>query len=444
MPGMDKPAQEIQQQLAVCLAGLANFEQSRQGAADWSLDNMQTMLSWPGGSLPTGLAIQVGGSKGKGSTVLYLEALARAAGLHTGAYLSPHLYQVNERIRLDGQSLSDANLLAALQPILTRAAAEQLQPSYFEVLTAAAMRAFAASAVELCLLEVGLGGRLDATTAVPVDASIITGIELEHTDVLGDSIQAIAAEKAAIMRPGKPAFTAAQGEALQVIQAHARKVGADLQVMGQDFGIRKLQDHKSHWTGTLWDRQGAGQAFHLPQASAFELTALALAFASLRCLLPQIDFPLAPVPRPTLPGRFQEVVCADGQALILDGSHTLASMTHLAAELQRRYSQQLEQQGLTVLYASAQDKHWSAALRPLWPLVDRFLVTELSGVHCADPEEIVSWLRSQGAQAEVVSDVATGKNILLRSPGLRLVTGSFYLMGAFRELAEAGDEAESL
>jgi len=403
---------DFDSRLTTLLSGLQNYERTRPASQEWSLENMERLLAWP--ELPpfAGKAVQIGGSKGKGTTALYLEALARSAGLRVGTYLSPHLHHVTERVRLDAAPVASQVLCEALEPILAWAEAQRVQPTYFEALTAAASLVFARAGVDLAVYEVGLGGRFDATTAISVDAAIVTGIELEHTEVLGNSIAAIAAEKAAILRSGRPALVAAAGDALTVIREAAVRVGAELQVLGEDFGV---------------DPRGGRLA---DGASMFETPALELAAACMQQLFPDSGLCLEPAPRPELPGRFEVLAAADGWPFVLDGAHTAESMGVVAAELRRRWANQ----PVAALVASASGKAWREGLRRLLPVVDSFLVTSIVGTSTEDPHELVAWLREQHASAHLVETAKTGVEQLRSQPAVRLVTGSFYLVAAVRNV----------
>ncbi len=396
--------------LKALLAALPNYERTRPARQEWSLENMRRLLAWPDRAPLVGKAVQIGGSKGKGTTALYLEALASSAGLRVGTYLSPHLHDVTERVRLGGKPVRAGELLQVLEPLLAWAAGQGLHPTYFEALTAAAVAVFARAAVDLAVLEVGLGGRLDATTAIPVDAAILTGVELEHVEILGDTIAAIAAEKAAILRPGRPAFVAATGEALAVFRETAARVGADLRVLGEDFGNDPRTCHLADG------------------ASLFEKPALELAAACMHRLFPEAKLQLHPAPRPELPGRFEVLAAADGWPFVLDGAHTAESMGIVAQELVRRWPDRK----VVALVASARGKAWREGLRRLLSVVDSFLVTGIQGTPGEDPRELVAWLRQQHAPAHLVGTAEAGVDKLRNQPAVRLVTGSFYLVAAVR------------
>lgn len=412
------------------VAGLTNYERTRPNAIRWSLAGMERLLARPGARLPRGRLVQVGGSKGKGTVCAWLEALGEAAGLATGTYLSPHVESVLERVRVRGANIAVDELVVALEPVLAFVRAEAMQATFFEVMTAAAVQIFAERDLALGILEVGLGGRLDATTAVPVQAAILTTVELEHTQLLGDTVEKIAAEKAWIARAGAPLVTAVTGPALEVVRAHAARVGAELLVLGEHFALEAVEAAGPGFHVAVRDAEGRRHEGLLPEATRVAVDAFVLAFVALRRLFPERAFPLRDLPRVRLPGRFEVFAAADGGTLVLDGAHTERSLAALAGELARRWPGRR----FAILFASAIDKRWQAGLRSLLPLADTVLTTRLSDTPCVEPDEIVTWCRSHGAKATSVADPRSGLAELARTGPLRLVTGSFYLVGAVRGL----------
>lgn len=415
-------------QLAPLLDQLVNYERSRPNQALWDLAAMQRLLARPGAAAPPRPAVQIGGSKGKGTAAAMLAMLAGRAGLRAGVYTSPHVDTLLERLRIGSDTITVARLAPILRDLLATAA--DRAPTFFEALTAAAVQWFAEERVDLAIYEVGLGGRLDATTAVPVDASLLTTIELEHTDVLGDTIAAIATEKAAIVRPGGLGFTTATGEALAVVQDHARRVDARLLVHGVDFEARLQRDRGDALLGDIRLPTGGMLPFALRDGALYELPALAMAAACLSTLSPSLVLELRDLPRPQQSCRFELIADDDGATWILDGAHTERSIAAVAAELERRWPGQRPQ----VLFASASGKRWRESLSSMLPVADRFLVTEVTGTSSEDAAVIVAHLCGLGVMAQRVDDVEHGLAALRAHDGLRLVIGSFYLVGAVRRL----------
>lgn len=428
--GEQKSYVDPAERLAPLLQQLVNYERTRPDRRLWDLGTMQRMLARPGALPAPRPAVQVGGSKGKGTTCALLDGLVTASGGVAGCYTSPHVTTLLERIRVGGADVDVAVLERVLRGLL--AAPADRAPTFFEAMTLAAAVHFAERRVDLAIWEVGLGGRFDATTALPVDASIVMTIELEHTEVLGDTIAAIAGEKAPVIRPGGVGFTGTSGDALAVIRAHAAAVGAELFVLGEHFGLRDVQWRADGARGRLWLPDGRELPYFLPDAAAFELPALALAAAAFARVLPRRALRLEPAPRPGLPCRFEIRREPDGEVLVLDGAHTEQSLRAVAAELQRRWPGTAP----AVLFASAAGKRWREGLSALLPLADSFVVTGLVGTTGEDPAAIAAFLAKHGRTSDVAADVAAGLRLLRTRPGPRLVVGSFYLAGRVRELVD--------
>ncbi|MCA8974188.1 MAG: hypothetical protein KDC98_05670, partial [Planctomycetes bacterium] len=247
------------------------------------------------------------------------------------------------------------------------------------------------------------------------------------------TIAAIAGEKAAVVRPGGTGFTAARGVALDVIRAHAERVGARLYALGEDFGPRDPVFGEGGCRFRLQLPNGAERAVQLPDARGFEVPALCLAIAVLDELMPDAPLALEPAPRPRLPGRFEILADRDGAVLVLDGAHTEDSLTAVATELRRRWPGQRP----ALLYATAAGKRWQQGLSVLLQDVDSVVVTGLLGTASEDPAAIARWIASRGVASEAVADAGSGLAALRRRPGPRVVVGSFYLVGQVRGLVMA-------
>lgn len=230
--------------------------------------------------------VVVGGTNGKGSTVAFLDAIARAAGWRVGAYTSPHLLTYNERVRIDGHDADDAELIAGFEAVEAARTAPGFEPialTYFEFGTLAALWLFARSDLDLAVLEVGLGGRLDAVNIVEPDVAVVTTVDLDHRDWLGDTIEAIGAEKVGIARAWKPLILGDDDPPSSVL-GHAYAIGASAVRIGCDFFFERIDD--AHW---CWREIGC--EFELPMpalAAPVQLRNAAVAIAALRAL-PESD-----------------------------------------------------------------------------------------------------------------------------------------------------------
>ena len=277
------------------------------------LDRVAEVFRRLGLGRPGRHVITVGGTNGKGSTVAFIEAMARAAGLAVGAYTSPHLRRYNERIRLHGQDATDAALVAAFERI--EAARGDIALTYFEFGTLAALVLMEAAGLDLAILEVGLGGRLDAVNIVDPDVAVITTVDLDHQDYLGDDREAIGAEKAGILRAGKPCVLGEKDPPSSVLR-HAYAIGA--------FAIRGYSDYLVNDLEDGWRWREPGYQVDLPdpgmEAPAQRANAAA-AIAALRAL--HLDVPdralREGVRDARVPGRLQRLPGAPER--VLDVAH---------------------------------------------------------------------------------------------------------------------------
>ncbi len=293
---------------------------------DMGLERVGEVAKRLGVGKPARHVVTVGGTNGKGSTVAFLEAIARAAGLRTGAYTSPHLLRYNERVRIDGAEAADAALVAAFERI--EAARGDVPLTFFEFGTLAALLLFEAADLDLAILEVGLGGRLDATNIVDPDCAVITTVDLDHQDYLGEDREAIGAEKAGILRAGKPCVLAEKDPPSSVLR-RAYAIGA--------FAIRGHSDYLVDVLGAGWRWREPGYEIELPDpamAAPAQRDNAAAAIAALRALdLPVPDAAIREgVASARAPGRLQ--VLAGEPETVLDVAHNPQGARQLAAWLQ--------------------------------------------------------------------------------------------------------------
>jgi len=291
------------------------LERTREVALRLSLDK------------PAAHVITVGGTNGKGSTVAFIEAIARAGGLKVGSYTSPHLLRYNERVRIDGQDASDSALVRAFEVV--EAARGETPLTYFEFGTLAALWLFQQSALDLVVLEVGLGGRLDAVNLVDADVAVITTVDIDHVDWLGNDRESIGFEKAGIARAWKPLVLGEIDSPSSVLR-HAYAIGANAIRLGSDFFHEPVDN--AHWR--WWD---AGFEVRLPCPSlsgAAQQANAATAIAALRAL--DIELPVTAlaqgVSAAALPGRLQRF-SLQGTPVIVDVGHNPQAARTLSAWL---------------------------------------------------------------------------------------------------------------
>jgi len=433
------------------LEGLINLERSPDlRHARLSLAPVQAMLARIGDPQRGLRVVHVAGSKGKGSTALLCEALLRAAGVSTGTFTSPHLERWTERFRIDGREVPGDALAAAVTAL--RPHADALRegpepPSFFDVTTAAAFRLFAEAGVDVAIVEVGLGGRLDSTNVAEPAVCCITSIELEHTDKLGDTLAAIAGEKAGIAKPGVPLVCGAlPPEALAVAEARARALGCPLAVLGREIRFELLEE------GIEGSRFRFGEdAFEAELALAapgrHQAANAALALACTRRLGRLDDRTLRDAAgrafaRVELPGRVE--IFARAPWIVVDGAHTAASARALAATLRR-----LPRRRSHLVLSVSAGKDLAAICQALAPEADVVTVTRAEAVRSLDPKLVADAVRAAAGRAEV--RVVPNPHLALRAArealgadDLLCAAGSFYLAGiARRVLRERAPESRT-
>ncbi len=369
--------------------------------------------------------ILVGGTNGKGSTCAYLESILREQGYKTGLYTSPHLLRYNERVRIDGVETSDADIVSGLEAVENSRGEVTL--TYFEHGTLGAMWQFIQSGVEVAILEVGLGGRLDATNVFEPAVSVVTSIDLDHQAWLGDTREAIGFEKAGIYRAGKPAVCGVSNPPKSLIR-HARDIGTALLQSGREFSFRR---HESSWEfemdeAVLKDLPlPALPGAHQFQNAASALAALAVLTNQLPVTLASIHQGLANV---RLPGRFQKI--PGTVEVVLDVAHNPESARALAENLRT-----CPAVGKThAVFALLADKDAAGVIAPLKDCFDTWFVGGLSGERGQPAETLAAKLKPY-----VHTDVTTCENPLAAFHAARrhAVDGDrIAVFGSFHTVAE--------
>jgi len=376
------------------LAGwLAYIEQQHPQAIALGLDRVERVRAAMG--LAPGVpVITVAGTNGKGSTCALLEAMLAAAGYRVGLYTSPHLLRYNERVRIAGREAGDAKLAAAFARVEAARTdlAGDTRLTYFEFGTLAAVDLFLRSAVDVLVLEVGMGGRLDAVNVFDADCAIVTSIGLDHMDYLGATREAIGHEKAGIFRAGKPAVVADPVAPASVL-AHARAVGAKLLRFGHEFGYDT--------EGEQWLFRGAaGKSAGLPYPALRGRTQLrnaSAALAALEALSARLPVSIRHVRQglvaAELPGRFQ--LLPGRPALVLDVAHNPQAAEVLAQNL----SDLGPCSGTTAVFGMLRDKDIAGVASALAGHIDRWFVCTLPPPRGAQAAELAQSLRQAGVGA---------------------------------------------
>jgi dihydrofolate synthase/folylpolyglutamate synthase len=371
--------------------------------------------------------ITVAGTNGKGSTCAMLEAIALQAGWRTGVYTSPHLVHFEERCRVHGEIVQPADLVPHFERV--EQAREGVSLTYFEFTTLAILSLLAASRLDLAILEVGLGGRLDAVNIIDADCAVITSIDLDHMEFLGPDRESIGYEKAGILRTGRPAIVSDPMPPQSVID-RAREVGADLWRLGHDFNF---SGDKQQWSWAGRGRRYAGLAYPALRGAnqLVNASGVLAALESLRQRVPvtaqAVRNGLAMV---ELPGRFQIV---PGQpALVLDVAHNPHSVAALAANLDAMGFYPTTH----AVFGAMADKDLAPMLAKLGPLVDRWYFTDLPTARAESAAGLL--VRWQAAESRKDVEGSTWPDplaalraaIAAADPADRIVVfGSFYTVG---------------
>ncbi len=338
--------------------------------------------------------IVVGGTNGKGSVCAMLEAILYAAGYKVGCYTSPHLLHYNERVRVAKQPVSDAELCASFEEI-ERVRGETAL-TYFEFGTLAAMQCFIAHQVEVVILEVGLGGRLDAVNVFDNDCSVVTSVDIDHVDYLGDTREVIGFEKAGIFRANKVAICA-DANVPDALREHAQKIGAELWCIGSEFGCTP---HQGQWD--YRSKVGARNALpHPALRGAFQLNNASAVLAVLDVLQARLPVSMAAVRRGLteveLTGRFQFV--PGKPQLILDVAHN----PHAARSLAQNFANLPPCPHTYAVFAMLKDKDMAGVVELMNPHVDTWLVAGIDAPRGASSAELVQVLAAAKVRGRVIA-----------------------------------------
>jgi dihydrofolate synthase/folylpolyglutamate synthase len=377
----------------------------------------------------------VAGTKGKGSTSATIAAVARAAGRSTGLYATPHLHTFRERVLIDDEPITEAEFAACADLVADADRAVQAEqpelgePTAFEVATALALLAFARAKVDLAVMEVGMGGRLDATNVVMPAVSAITSISYDHTAILGDTLTKIAFEKGGIIKPGRPVVVGPQQcEALRELERLAAERDAPLYRAGRDWQA------ESHPAGvTLIGPWGAWRNVRLALAGTHQVENAGTALMTLWLLDPElladeetVQDALAHV---RWPGRFERV--ARTPDIYVDGAHNVDSMQRLVETVQP-----LLQRPPVVVLGVSRDKDIDGMLGALAPLRPRLIATASHNPRASNPAHLVSAAATVDLTADAAPDITSALDLarsIAQPDDVILVTGSLYVVAEARE-----------
>lgn len=403
-------------------------------SVELGLDRVGTVWQRMGAPRPAPVVISVGGTNGKGSTVALLEAMLAAAGKHVGSYTSPHLLRYNERIRIDGVDASDVLLIHAFERI--EAARAEIVLTYFEFGTLAALWIFAQSKLDVALLEVGLGGRLDAVNIIDADAAIVATVGLDHQDWLGDDLDSIGREKAGIFRSGRPAIIGMHEPPAGLLDA-AQRIGAQVLLAGKDF---HAEQHREGWN---WVRGNDALTLPMPTLDApCQIDNAAAAIAAVHALRETLGWnPVAlarGVRAARAAARLQRWHKPGAADLVIDVAHNPQAASVLAQWL----AEHVPRGHNFAVFAALADKDVSGIIAPLASHVVAWFVGGLqreSSRGCSAAQTCAR-MRSAVPHAQIVTqaDMASALDLAAAAAGASdriLAFGSFFVAAAALEWA---------
>lgn len=415
---------------------------TQAAAAKFDLENISVLaerLGHPERSYPSA---HIAGTNGKGSTAAFLESVLRHAGLRTGLNTSPHLEKINERIRVNGQEISDADFAEALTRIqgvieeLLAAGKLRAHPTYFECVTAMAFEYFAKARIDFGVFEVGLGGRLDATNILPPDVSVITRIDFDHENFLGHSLREIASEKAGILKPGVVAVVAGQqGEAREVILARAKELGSPITETSAAYRIEHSQ-MKDGFARAQITEIASGWSIDLAPSlpGRFQLQNALNAVAAARSLQ-QRGIEISDeairngIGATVWPGRLEKLHSQPD--IYLDGAHNPGAARELAAFWQ----QHLANRKLFLLYGALRDKAVDEIAGILFPHTAEVIFTEPRTSRAISASQLAEIAAHHAPRSNVIADAERALDYALAKAAKDdaiFITGSLYLVGQLR------------
>lgn len=396
----------------------------------FGLSNIEGILRTLGNPHEALKVIHIGGTNGKGSVAVMVASVLRENEYRVGLYTSPHILSFTERIQINGQSISEAQVAAMTARIKKEIEDAKIpqQFTFFDFTTAMALLCFAEAEVDLAVVEVGLGGRLDSTNVVTPVVTLITNVSFEHRDVLGDSLTGIGREKAGIIKAGIPLVTGVtQKEILRELENICREKGAPLYLMGRDFFGEKEGPGIFRFKGRQWDFSGikvsllgqhqiANATMALEILEAMEEAGYPVTRESIYLGLEQVDWP----------GRLE--IVRTRPWVVLDGAHNPAGAQALCEALSQGFSYDR----CYFLLGIMKDKEVEKIVSILVPLSHELVLTQPKQDRAAPPERLLKAVETAGGRGRVIPDVAEGLDTLLSMAGsndLICVAGSFYTIG---------------
>ncbi|MGF1695922.1 bifunctional tetrahydrofolate synthase/dihydrofolate synthase [Vibrio lamellibrachiae] len=410
------PIPQATSPLTMWLDYLTNIHTS---AIDLGLDRVQAVAEKADLIKPASTVITVAGTNGKGSTCALMEAILLDAGYSVGVYSSPHLIRYNERVRINGDDLSDEKHCSAFDYIEKMRG--EITLSFFEYGTLAALRAFQTEKVDVVLLEVGLGGRLDATNLVDHDVSVITSLAVDHVDWLGDDINVIGFEKAGIFRSNRPAICG-QPKPPATVAAHADDIGANFHQVGIQYSYQKETDSTWQWKSGTFELD----ALPIPKLPLPNAATAIMALATAELDLSDVNI-VNGLKSAHLPGRMQ--VISTEPTIVLDVAHNPHSAEYLVASIKEQYPDKV----IHAVVAMLHDKDIKATLDELTPVITHWYPASLQGPRAASVEELSEYLPNCHDYYQNPTEAFQGALTQAANQDVIIVVGSFHTVGEVLE-----------
>lgn len=430
---------------------------TQAAAAKFNLENISVLLERlgrPDRAYPT---VHIAGTNGKGSTAAFVEAILRDAGFRTGLTTSPHLERINERVRINGEEITDetfAETFTRIHRVIEELLAEgklRAHPTYFECVTALALEVFARERVEFGVIEVGLGGRLDATNIITPVVSVITRIDFDHENFLGHSLAEIAAEKAGILKYHVPAVSAPQQpEVRKILHTRAKELNCQLVETAEAFRIEQESVTEGCAQAKVTETSG-GVAFSLAPRlpGRFQLQNALNALAAARMLRDRgyritdenIEHGIAAA---VWPGRLEKL--QTGPDIYLDGAHNPSAANELARFLQENFANRR----VILIFGAMRDKAVDEVTGALFPRVSEVIFTQPNSPRAVSATQLAEMAGHHAEHFTVIRDAEAALDTALekaRTEDAILITGSLYLVGqlrlAWRERAKVASSGKT-
>ncbi len=395
------------------------------------LDRTKALLRELGDPQELFQGVLVAGTNGKGSVCAMVASVLQAAGYRVGLMPKPHLISYTERIQVNQRPIAEdafASLISELQPVINKVAAELGPPTEFEILTSAALHYFARAGIDLLVCEVGLGGRLDSTNVLDLGVSVITNIALDHTQYLGSTLEAIAAEKAGILKPDSIAITGAQPPALAVIEAAAQGQRIPLQRLGQEIELTAIDKEWAGVQATVTTPADTYRDLRIPLLGLHQADNAALAVAAIDALRSRgweiSDGALRDgLARTRWPGRLE--VLDRNPIVLVDGAHNPAGLQRSLAAVQKL----AKGRQLVIVFGAMRDKDLPAMLTQLRAMDAPVIFSAIDWHRAAAPADLAAQFGAPAETAESSVEALDRARQRASSSGIVLVCGSLYLVG---------------